>query len=244
MYIPRVSSISGDSPSDGIDKLNSALALENERIKQDAVEGMIEWFQWRSQLAVILAMREQWSDLRDKSPEVIQQAVAEQMRLSIEGLRVQCELALQKLKSMDGKIVDVEKIIKRQMPQDPELQNAPFDLPALRVTLSKESGEVAGSGVESRNSELGDYFEVVGEQVHIKPGAAFSMYNLASLLPLLAGAQHAKDPNDWFTKLRHVRSVDPSCGSKFEFEHLGPVTFMLNEVENVSIQNPDSEEKE
>lgn len=233
--------LSEGSPSDVLQELKSAFASESERIAQDAAEGMAEWFQWRLQLAVILAMRERWSDLQNGDPAAIQQIVAEQMRVSIEGLRGQCEVALQALESLDEKAIDVEQIVRRQMPQDPETRDAPFDLPVLRVTLSKESDEVAGSGIESRNSKLGDYMEVVGEQVHFKPGAAFSIYNLAPLLPLLAGAQHAKDPNDWFTKLKHVRSVDPSCGSKFDFERLGPVTFMLNEVENVRVQEASSQ---
>jgi hypothetical protein len=232
-----------NDPSNGLTSLDAKLASEGENIAQDAVDGMAEWFQWRSQLAVILAMREKWQDLQSIDPNLIQQTITDLMRKSVSDLRSKCEDALQKLEALDGNVFEMEQAMNRQMPRDPENRTAPFDLPVLRVTLSKDSGDVAGSGTEARNSKPGDYLEVVGEQVHFKPGSAFSIYNLASLLPLLAGAQHAKDPNDWFTKLRHIRSVDPSCGSKFDFERLGPITFMLNEVENVSVQEADSQQK-
>ena len=67
----------------------------------------------------------------------------------------------------------------------------------------------------------GDYFELQGEMLSLPPGQGFSMYSLASVLPLLAAKQRATHANDWMTSDTDVACPDPNCGSRLRIKRMG-----------------------
>ena len=71
----------------------------------------------------------------------------------------------------------------------------------------------------------GEAFRVVGEELVFQPGASFSFYALASLLPLLAAKQRDTDANDWMTTDTDVACPDPNCGALFRITRAGRRTF-------------------
>ena len=56
-----------------------------------------------------------------------------------------------------------------------------FDLYDLRVEVVAPAGARLYCG-----AKVGDWFELRGEMLHLPPGQGFSIYSLASVLPLLA----------------------------------------------------------
>src|SRR5262249_31499315 len=66
-----------------------------------------------------------------------------------------------------------------------------FELYNLRVEISDRSGPIVGK------HRVGEYFEVIGEDLFLPPGQGFSLYALAALLPLLPAKQRPAHVNDW-----------------------------------------------
>lgn len=62
---------------------------------------------------------------------------------------------------------------------------------------------------------VGDYFLVEGENLVFPEGAAFSMYSLAALLPLLPAKQRITHKNDWMSTDALIACPDPNCGAQF-----------------------------
>ncbi|WP_156184147.1 TIGR04076 family protein [Halostagnicola sp. A56] len=73
------------------------------------------------------------------------------------------------------------------MAENPEERE--FTLYDLRVECIEINGEAEA------NYNVGDYFEVHGEDLVFPDGQPFSMYALSSLLPLLPAKQRETDPN-------------------------------------------------
>ena len=65
------------------------------------------------------------------------------------------------------------------------------------------------------NHQVGDYFLVEGENLVFNADQRFSMYSLASILPLLPAKQRDTDPQDWITTDTEVACPDPHCGGRF-----------------------------
>ncbi|MFO1193621.1 MAG: TIGR04076 family protein [Rhodoferax sp.] len=75
------------------------------------------------------------------------------------------------------------------------------------------------------NAQVGDWFEVRGEVLHFPPGQGFSMYSLASIIPLLPAKQRPTDANDWMSTDAEVACPDPHCPTRFRITRLGKRTF-------------------
>ena len=75
------------------------------------------------------------------------------------------------------------------------------------------------------NARVGDWFEVRGEVLHFPPGQGFSMYSLASIIPLLPAKQRPTDANDWMSTDAEVACPDPHCPTRFRITRLGKRTF-------------------
>ncbi len=80
------------------------------------------------------------------------------------------------------------------------------------------------------NHHLGDYFEVVGENVSIPAGRTFSLYALAAVLPLLPAKQRVTDENDWMSHDDEVMCPDPQCRAVMRIVRTGVRDFRLDEV--------------
>ncbi|MBP6851227.1 MAG: TIGR04076 family protein, partial [Rhodoferax sp.] len=53
----------------------------------------------------------------------------------------------------------------------------------------------------------------------------FSMYSLASIIPLLPAKQRPTDAKDWMSTDAEVACPDPNCPTRFRITRLGKRTF-------------------
>jgi uncharacterized repeat protein (TIGR04076 family) len=89
--------------------------------------------------------------------------------------------------------------------------NDGFELWDLKVEVVAPEGAKIWCG-----ANVGDYFELRGEMLHLPPGQGISIYSLASVLPLLAAKQRKTDPNDWMSTDAEVACPDPHCPSRLK----------------------------
>jgi uncharacterized repeat protein (TIGR04076 family) len=99
-----------------------------------------------------------------------------------------------------------------------------FELYNLRVEISKRSGPIVGK------HRVGDYFEVVGEDLFLPPGQGFSLYALAALQPLLPAKQRSAHANDWMSSDEEVADPDPNCKAVYRITRTGKTAFRRDEV--------------
>ncbi len=104
-----------------------------------------------------------------------------------------------------------------------------FSLWDLRVEV------VAGKGEMVCNHQVGDYFELSGENLSFPSGQTFPLYPLAALLPLLPAKQRDTHPNDWMTTDTDIACPDPHCGGVFRITRTGRSTFSHHEVTRVPL---------
>lgn len=69
--------------------------------------------------------------------------------------------------------------------------------------------------------QLGDAFEVRGENLHFKTERPFSLYALAALLPLLTPKQRPLNQYDWMATDHIIACPDPHCGARFKISRIG-----------------------
>lgn len=105
-----------------------------------------------------------------------------------------------------------------------------FSLWDLRVEV------MAGEGEMVCNHQVGDYFELSGENLSLPAGQTFPLYPLAALLPLLPAKQRDTHPNDWMTTDTDIACPDPHCGGIFRIRRTGRSVFRHGEVTKVPLQ--------
>lgn len=87
---------------------------------------------------------------------------------------------------------------------------AEFELWDLRVEVTD-----GGEKPFVCNHQLGDYFELSGENLSLPAGQSFPIYPLAALLPLLPAKQRPTERNDWMSSDEEIACPDPNCGARF-----------------------------
>lgn len=100
---------------------------------------------------------------------------------------------------------------------------------------------VAGDKPMVCNHQVGDYFTLVGENIHFPPGQSFPLYPLAAILPLLPAKQRETAPNDWMTTDAEIACPDPHCGGRFRITRIGRTEFRHSEVTVVPLDQSASE---
>jgi uncharacterized repeat protein (TIGR04076 family) len=75
------------------------------------------------------------------------------------------------------------------------------------------------------NHQVGDAFEVRGENLCFRTDKPFSMYALAALLPLLPTKQRPLNQYDWMATDHIIACPDPHCGARFKISRIGKKTF-------------------
>jgi uncharacterized repeat protein (TIGR04076 family) len=75
------------------------------------------------------------------------------------------------------------------------------------------------------NHQVGDAFEVRGENLYFKTDKPFSLYALAALLPLLPTKQRPLNQYDWMATDHIIACPDPHCGARFKISRIGKQTF-------------------
>jgi uncharacterized repeat protein (TIGR04076 family) len=91
-----------------------------------------------------------------------------------------------------------------------------FELYDLRIEVVAPEGGAIYCGAAP-----GDHFELRGEMLHLPSGQGFSIYSLASVLPLLAAKQRPTHPNDWMTTDAEIACPDPNCSTRLRVTRLG-----------------------
>ncbi|HLC66419.1 MAG TPA: TIGR04076 family protein [Candidatus Nanoarchaeia archaeon] len=102
--------------------------------------------------------------------------------------------------------------------------NTAFELYNLRVEISDRSGAIVGK------HKIGEYFDVIGEDIFFPAGQGFSLYALAALLPLLPAKQRATDAHDWMTSDEYVADPDPHCKAVYKITRTGKTLFRRTDV--------------
>ncbi|KQS75327.1 hypothetical protein ASG25_08875 [Rhizobium sp. Leaf384] len=90
-----------------------------------------------------------------------------------------------------------------------------FELYDLRVDVIIPEGGAVYCGARP-----GDHFELRGEMLHLPDGQGFSIYSLASVLPLLAAKQRPTHRNDWMTTDADIACPDPHCSTRLRITRL------------------------
>ena len=111
-----------------------------------------------------------------------------------------------------------------------------FELWDLRVEVVAPEGAKLWCG-----ARVGDHFELRGEMLHLPPGQGFSIYSLASVLPLLAAKQRVTDPADWMTTDTEVACPDPNCPSRLRITRTGRRRFAHADTTAVPLERPDAD---
>jgi uncharacterized repeat protein (TIGR04076 family) len=112
-------------------------------------------------------------------------------------------------------------------------QNDAFELYNLRVEISKKSGRIIGK------HKIGDYFEVIGEDIFLPEGQGFSLYAIASLLPLLPAKQRQNHPNDFMETDDYIADPDANCKAVYRIRRTGKTVFRHQDVSgNSSVSFP------
>lgn len=110
-----------------------------------------------------------------------------------------------------------------------------FQLWDLRVEVVGEQEKMVCS------HNVGDYFEVIGENLVMPEGRAFSMYALSAILPLLPAKQRITHDNDWMTTDAEIACPDPYCGARFRVTRTGKRTFRHSETTVVPLPGRDND---
>lgn len=95
-----------------------------------------------------------------------------------------------------------------------------FELYDLRVEVVAPPGARIYCG-----AAIGDYFELRGEMLSLPPGQSFSIYSLASVLPLLPAKQRVTEPSDWMSTDAEVACPDPNCSTRLRITRTGKRRF-------------------
>ena len=69
--------------------------------------------------------------------------------------------------------------------------------------------------------QVGDAFELRGENLYFKTDRPFSLYALAALLPLLPAKQRPLHQFDWMATDHIIACPDPHCGARFKISRIG-----------------------
>ncbi len=99
------------------------------------------------------------------------------------------------------------------------MANTSFELFDLKVEV------IEGEKPFVCSHQLGDAFEVRGENLHFKSDHPFSLYALSALLPLLPTKQRPLNPVDWMATDHIIACPDPHCGARFKISRIGKRVF-------------------
>lgn len=108
---------------------------------------------------------------------------------------------------------------------------ASFELYNLRIEISEESENIIG------RHKIGDYFEVIGEDIFMPEGQGFSLYAIGALLPLLAAKQRPSDHKDWMTTDEFIADPDPNCKAIYRIIRTGKTVFKRSETTDVPLDS-------
>jgi len=104
-----------------------------------------------------------------------------------------------------------------------------FELYNLRVEISDRSGKIIGKHA------VGDYFEVIGEDIFMPANQGFSLYAIGALLPLLAAKQRTTNTQDWMYTDEYIADPDPNCKAVYRITRTGTTVFKRSDTTDVPL---------
>lgn len=110
------------------------------------------------------------------------------------------------------------------MNSHPNITDDKFELYNLRVEISDKSGRIIGK------HKIGDYFEVIGEDIFLPEGQGFSLYALSSILPLLPAKQRQNHPNDFMETDDYIADPDANSQAIYQIRRTGKTVFSHADV--------------
>jgi uncharacterized repeat protein (TIGR04076 family) len=114
------------------------------------------------------------------------------------------------------------------------MESKSFELYDLKVEV------IEGDKPFVCSHQLGDAFEVRGENLYFKSEKPFSLYALAALLPLLPAKQRPLNQFDWMATDHIIACPDPHCGAQFKISRIGKQVF--NRADTTIVQFPENNE--
>lgn len=103
-------------------------------------------------------------------------------------------------------------------------------------TLHNLSVEVVGEPETFVCSHTpGHAFDVIGENLVFSDNKQFSLYSLATLLPLLPAKQRPTHENDWMTTDELIACPDPHCGARFKIIRTTESSYKHSDVTKVPL---------
>lgn len=76
------------------------------------------------------------------------------------------------------------------------------------------------------NAKVGDYFDVIWENIFLPEKQGFSYYNLSSIIPLISAKQRVtNNKNDWIECDDEIRAPDYNCWAVFKIYRTGITVF-------------------
>lgn len=99
-----------------------------------------------------------------------------------------------------------------------------FELYNLRVEISERSGTIIGK------HKIGDYFDVIGEDIFMPDKQGFSLYAIAALLPLLPAKQRMNHSNDFMETDEFIADPDANSKAVYRIRRTGKTTFSHADV--------------
>lgn len=110
------------------------------------------------------------------------------------------------------------------MTNHPNTSGDQFELYNLRVEISERSGRIIGK------HKIGEYFDVIGEDIFFPPGQGFSLYALGSILPLLPAKQRRNHRNDFMESDDFIADPDANSGAIYQIKRTGTTVFKHADV--------------
>lgn len=99
-----------------------------------------------------------------------------------------------------------------------------FELFNLRIEISEKSGRIIGK------HKIGDYFDVIGEDIFLPAGQGFSLYAIAALLPLLPAKQRNNHPSDFMETDDFIADPDANSAAIYRIRRVGKTRFKHADV--------------
>lgn len=110
-----------------------------------------------------------------------------------------------------------------------EKMTASFELYNLKIEIDRIEGPALG------RHKVGDYFEMIGEDIFIPEGQGFSIYAMSALLPLLPAKQRMTNELDWMSTDWEVADPDPNFKAIYKISRTGKKVFTREETTLVEI---------
>lgn len=125
----------------------------------------------------------------------------------------------------------------KEITADQTLASQDFVLYDLRVEVLYQDSTSEWNSLQQSyfKQKEGHFFELIGENLYLPEWKPFSIYDLSSVLPLLAAKQRMTSDTDWMTTDTIIASPDPNCPYKLKITRIAKRVFSHDETTDVPL---------